>query len=75
MITIKGNRTTAHIAGIAARTTGTQMDYAENACGVLTTNRRLATIASVATVAEALAFAKATGRKVCKNCQSAAEQV
>jgi hypothetical protein len=73
MYTVKANRTTAHIAGIEARSTGSQFAYAENACGVLTTNRRLATVATFETLGEALAFAKATGRKVCKTCQTAAE--
>jgi hypothetical protein len=73
MYTVKANRTTAHIAGIEARSTGTQFAYAENACGVLTTNRRLATVATFETLAEALAFAKASGRKVCKTCQTAAD--
>jgi hypothetical protein len=72
MYTVKANRTTAHIAGIEARTTGGEFTYTQSACGTLTRSR-LAPVAQFETLTEALAFVKASGRKVCKNCQNAAE--
>lgn len=82
MFSIRYNRATNHIAGIACKTTGPETDrsaetgvvayYAENACGVLTRGR-LAQGASYATISEALDAARITGgRKVCKTCEKAA---
>jgi hypothetical protein len=75
---IKYNRTTTHIDGIGARSTGGGNDqgshvsyYAQNACGVLTRGR-LATGASFTDLADALADARKSGRKVCKHCEAAA---
>jgi hypothetical protein len=80
MFTIRYNRTTNHIAGIGARTTGggNEVDgaityYAQNACGTLTRGR-LAEGASYESLAEALEAARKTGgRKLCKTCEKAAE--
>ncbi|QKY79579.1 hypothetical protein SEA_PHTOWN_96 [Streptomyces phage PHTowN] len=80
---IRYNRATNHIAGIACKTTSNQTDedinrtgvvayYAENACGVLTRGR-LAQGASYDSLEEALKAARITGgRKVCKTCEKAA---
>jgi hypothetical protein len=84
MFSIKYNRTTNHIAGIAERTVSNQSAenanrygavayYAENACGTLTRSR-LADGRAYESLAEALDAAKAAGgRKLCKNCLKAAE--
>jgi hypothetical protein len=84
MFSIKYNRTTNHIAGIAERTVSNQSAenanrygavayYAENACGSLT-RYRFADGASFESLAEALEAArKAGGRKLCKTCEKAAE--
>jgi hypothetical protein len=84
MFSIKYNRTTNHIAGIAERTVSNQSAenanrygavayYAENACGSLTRSR-LADGRAYESLAEALDAAKAAGgRKLCKNCLKAAE--
>lgn len=82
MFSIRYNRATNHIAGIACKTTGPETDrsaetgvvayYAENACGVLTRGR-LAQGASYASLQDALDAARITGgRKVCKTCEKAA---
>jgi hypothetical protein len=79
MFTIKYNRTTNHISGMEARTTGggSEVDgaityYAQNVCGSLTRSR-LAQGASFETLAEAVAAARITGgRKLCKTCAKAA---
>jgi hypothetical protein len=80
---IRYNRATNHIAGIACKTTSNQTDedinrtgvvayYAENACGVLTRGR-LAQGASYEGLEEALDAARKTGgRKICKTCEKAA---
>src|SRR5690242_10132034 len=80
---IRYNRATNHIAGIACMTTSNKTDedinrtgvvayYAENACGVLTRGR-LAQGASYESLEEALDAARKTGgRKVCKTCEKAA---
>jgi hypothetical protein len=84
MFSIKYNRTTNHIAGIAERTVSNQSAenanrygavayYAENACGSLT-RYRFAEGASFESLADALEAArKAGGRKLCKTCEKAAE--
>jgi hypothetical protein len=84
MFSIKYNRTTNHIAGIAERTVSNQSAenanrygavayYAENACGSLT-RYRFADGASFESLADALEAArKAGGRKLCKTCEKAAE--
>jgi len=83
MFSIRYNRATNHIAGIACKTTSNQSDaninetgvvayYAENACGVLTRGR-LAQGASYERIQDALDAARITGgRKVCKTCEKAA---
>lgn len=79
MYSIRYNRTTNHIAGIAAKCTstgeekgGVVAEYAENACGVLTRGR-LAQGKSYESLDEALEAARITGgRKVCKSCEKAA---
>jgi len=82
MFSIRYNRATNHIAGIACKTEGPATDrsaetgvvayYAENACGVLTRGR-LAQGASYEGLQEALDAARITGgRKVCKTCEKAA---
>lgn len=75
---IRYNRSTNHIAGIAAKCTstgeekgGVVADYAENACGVLTRGR-LAQGASYETLTEVLEAARKSARKVCKTCEKAA---
>jgi hypothetical protein len=78
--TIKYNRTTNHIAGMEARTTGggtesgaVVSNWAQNVCGAMTRSR-LATGASFETLAEAVAAARITGgRKLCKTCAKAAD--
>jgi hypothetical protein len=84
MFSIKYNRTTNHIAGIAERTVSNQSAenanrygavayYAENACGSLT-RYRFADGDSFESLADALEAArKAGGRKLCKTCEKAAE--
>lgn len=76
---IRYNRATNHIAGIAAKCTSTGEErggvvaaYAENACGVLTRGR-LAQGKSYEALQDALDAARITGgRKVCKSCEKAA---
>jgi hypothetical protein len=74
--TMMYNRTTNHIAGAAIRSTGdgSRPEDALNACGALT-RARLATGKNFTTAADALkglkSSAAATGRKVCKHCESA----
>lgn len=79
MYTIKYNRTTSHIDGLAVRTTGGGndmgdhvSDYSQNACGSLT-RYTFAEGKSYGTVAEALHAAETSGRKLCKTCKAAAE--
>jgi transcription elongation factor Elf1 len=76
--TVKYNRTTNHIAGIACKSTGGGSDngsyvtdYAQNACGSLTRGS-LATGKSYATIQEAYDAAKKHSRRMCKNCEKAA---
>jgi len=79
MFSIRYNRQTNHIAGIAAKCTssgeekgGVVVDYAENACGVLTRGR-LAQGKSYESLEESLEAARKTGgRKCCKTCEKAA---
>jgi len=83
MFSIRYNRATNHIAGIACKTQSNQTDeninetgvvayYAENACGVLTRGR-LAQGQSYERLEDALEAARKTGgRKCCKTCEKAA---
>ena len=81
--TIKGNRSTVHIAGLDERTTGAGVErggyYAQSACAVLTrSGHRMETIGNYVDLTEALKVAhQATysigSRKVCKTCLAAAE--
>ena len=86
MFTIKANRSTVHIAGLAERTksTGTERGgvvayYAESACAGLTrSGHRMETLGSYEDVADAIKNAtyatySISGRKVCKNCLAAAQ--
>lgn len=69
---IRYNRTTTHIDGLTVRTQGSELNYSQNVCGALTRGG-MAVGKSFNTPAEALRAAKASNRKVCKNCQAAAE--
>ena len=79
MFSIRYNRATNHIAGIACKTESTGEEkggvvayYAENACGTITSGR-LAEGKSYEDLEEALEAARTTGgRKVCKRCEKAA---
>jgi len=69
--TIRYNRTTNHISGLDAATLSNE--FTMNACGSLTRSN-LATGKKLETVREALEAARtAGGRKLCKNCEKAAE--
>jgi hypothetical protein len=70
--TIKYNRTTNHIAGIAERSNGSDLNYAQSACPVLTRSYNLATGKTFTSAAKALESARKGGRKVCKHCEAAA---
>src|SRR3546814_2828182 len=70
--TVKYNRSTNHIDGIAAKCTSTGEErggvvasYAQNACGVLTRGR-LATGKSYRTIQEAYDAASKHTRRICK---------
>src|SRR3546814_10359583 len=76
--TVKYNRSTNHIDGIAAKCTSTGEErggvvasYAQNACGVLTRGR-LATGKSYRTIQEAYDAASKHTRRICKTCAKAA---
>jgi hypothetical protein len=77
--TIRYNRTTNHIDGISARTTGGGndmgshvSDYSLSACGALTRGR-FGAGKSFESLADALEAARlAGGRKLCKTCEKAA---
>lgn len=76
--TIKYNRTTNHIAGIACKSTDGGNDngsyvtsYAQNACGSLT-SARLATGKTYDSIQEAYDAASKHTRRICKNCAKAA---
>lgn len=88
MFTIKANRSTVHIAGIEERTpsTGTERGgvvayYAESACGALTrSGHRMETLSQYEDIEAALNAAELatysiSGRKVCKTCREAAEDM
>jgi hypothetical protein len=70
--TIMYNRTTNHIAGISERSNGSELNYAQSACPVLTRSYNLATGKTFYSAAEALESARKGGRKVCKHCEAAA---
>lgn len=80
MFTIKYNRTTNHLDGLAIRTQstgdengGVVANYSQNACGSITRSR-LATGKDFENLTEALEAARiAGGRKLCRNCEKAAE--
>lgn len=78
MYTIRYNRQTNHIAGIAAKCTSTGEEkggvvaaYAENSCGVLTRGN-LGIGKSYATIQEAYDAASRHTRRICKTCAKAA---
>jgi len=82
VFTLKYNRTTTHIDGLAVRTktvdtdpnkTGVVAYYAENPCPVLTRSRNLATGSQHETALKALNAALQSPRKLCQNCKKAAE--
>jgi hypothetical protein len=70
--TVKYNRTTNHIAGIAERTKGSDFNYAVSACPVLSRSYNLANGKAYGSLAEALENARKGGRKLCKKCEAAA---
>lgn len=72
--TIRYNRTTNHIAGIAESTIGSELNYSLSACGALSRNaHRLATGRTVETIEDALRIARsAGGRAICQSCETAA---
>ncbi|WP_141747465.1 hypothetical protein [Streptomyces nanshensis] len=78
--TVKANRSSVHIAGIAERTVGTEFDYALTACPALSrSGYRMETVGSHDNIEDALRQARvhvtasAIRRKLCKNCEAAAE--
>jgi hypothetical protein len=84
--TVKGNRSTVHIAGVAERTSGAGAErggvvgyYAQSACAGLTrSGHRMETIGNYVDLAEAVKRAEQatyaiSGRKVCKTCLAAVE--
>lgn len=78
MYTLKSNRTSIHIQGLTERSKGSEMNYAQSACASLTrSGHRMSAGASFDTPTEALKAARlrarASSRKVCKNCEAAAE--
>lgn len=76
---IRYNRTTNHIEGIPERTIGTGLTYATSACGALSRGAiRMGTVGPehadlAVTLAAARSNAAASGRKLCRNCERAAE--
>ncbi|MGY5131286.1 hypothetical protein ACWGJW_02495 [Streptomyces nigrescens] len=77
--TVKYNRTTNHIDGLNVRTASTGEErggvvaaYSQNACGSLT-RYSFANGSTHENLADALAAARAGGRKLCKTCESSAE--
>lgn len=74
---LRVNRSSVHISGIAERTKGSEFNYAQSACGALTRSYRFEEKQASDDIAEALhlaeQFAKVHGRKMCKNCQAAAQ--
>ncbi len=83
--TLKGNRSTVHIAGLAERTTSTGTErggvvgyYAQSACAGLTrSGHRMEQLGTYTDLAEAIVRAEyatysISGRKVCKSCLAAA---
>lgn len=86
MFTIKGNRSTVHIAGIEERTQsegaergGVIAYYAQSACASLTrSGHRMESLGQYEDIAEAVKSAtyatySISGRKVCKTCLAAAD--
>jgi hypothetical protein len=75
--TIKYNGSTSHLAGIDERTQGSEFNYAVSACSALSRSARFCNGKSFDDLSEALkglrSNAAAGRRKVCKNCESAAE--
>ncbi|WP_280485376.1 hypothetical protein [Nocardia cyriacigeorgica] len=73
--TIRYNRTTNHIEGLAIRTEGGELNYSLSACGALTRNGiRMGRGFGSDDLAEVVAKAKILGgRKICKKCLEAAE--
>jgi hypothetical protein len=73
MFTIRYNRTTNHIDGIAERSKGSALNYAVTACPVLSRSFNLATGKGYEDLKKALQAARKTGgRKLCKKCEAAA---
>lgn len=77
MFTIKANRTSLHIAGITERMKGSEFTYSVSACGALSRSVRFESLNTSDDLAEILAAARLkasiSSRKLCKNCESAAE--
>ena len=86
MYQVKRNRSSFHIDGMQARTQSTGADngtgavayYAETVCGALTRGA-FETVGEYAEIAEALKAAdlkaRIAGKRVCKNCSKAAEEI
>lgn len=77
---VKYNKSSYHIAGIVARTEGTQMNYSLSACPALTRGaNRMATGLRTDDLAEALRgaelSAKVRNARMCSKCREAAEIV
>lgn len=89
MIRLAVNRSSVHIDGINARTQGGGNDtgdhvtyFAETACGALTRGRfeyRTPEVADINDMSQVLMAAELNaainGRKMCKNCTKAAEEI
>lgn len=86
MFQLKSNRSSYHIDGIAARTQSSGQDtgtgavpyFAESTCGALTRGRFQIDLESddlAKVLADAQLKARVYGRKMCKNCEAAAEAV
>ncbi len=80
MYQILYNASTNHISGIAERTHGTDFDYPVSACSALSRGAiRMSGGKRFEDLGEALKGARdssaATGRKLCRNCEKAAEAV
>lgn len=76
MYSVRRAKVTVHIDGLDIRTAGSEFNYAQNTCGAITRNGRSMTWGKQSEdLAEILEAARndAMGRKLCKNCERAAE--
>jgi hypothetical protein len=77
-LTIKYNRSSVHIDGLAMRTIGGEFDYARSHCPAISRSVNFCTAQAQATTVagaldEARTLAKGLGLNLCKKCVSAAE--